>query len=196
MQHLRRLSRATIILATVFVANAANLMNATAPAGNGIRLCSIGYTPEVAKEATVVGAADAIVANSRTSAYGRGLRIHYWGCNGAVARTSMNLQSAYLVTGDKKYLDTAYDQIAYIFGRNVFCRSFVTGDGINPPMHPHHRPSEGDNVVNPWPGHLVGGPNPKETDWLDEMPSFRTNEFAINWDASLAYALSVFYRGE
>ena len=144
----------------------------------------------------LVGAADLIMENRATHVYGRGIRVYYWGCNGAVVRTSMNLQAAYLVTGNKKYLDAAYDQIAYVYGRNPFSRSFVTGDGLNPPMFPHHRPSAGDNIVDPWPGHLVGGANPKETDWFDEMPSFRTNEFAINWDASLAYALSIFYRGD
>jgi endoglucanase len=142
----------------------------------------------------LLGAADAIVDNASKHAYGRGLRVYYWGVNGAVARTSMNLHAAYLLTGDRKYLDVAYEQIAYLYGRNVFNRSFVTGDGLNPPLHPHHRPSEGDKMTNPWPGHLVGGANPTELDWSDTMASYSTNEFAINWDAALVYALSVFYK--
>ncbi|MBN1404650.1 MAG: glycoside hydrolase family 9 protein [Opitutales bacterium] len=142
----------------------------------------------------ILRAADAIVTNQNNHGYGRGIRVNYWGCNGAVARTSMNLQAAYLVSEDSKYIDAAYNQIAYLYGRNPFARSFVTGDGANPPMFPHHRTSEGDGIEAPWPGHLVGGANPTETEWFDEMPSYRTNETAINWDAALAYALSMFYR--
>jgi endoglucanase len=144
----------------------------------------------------LLGAADAILENDAHHAYGRGLRVYYWGVNGAVARTSMNLQAAYLLTGDAKYRNAAYDQIAYLYGRNPYSRSFVTGDGINPPMFPHHRPSAGDVIEQPWPGHLVGGPNPTELDWHDETGSFSTNENAINWDAALAYALSMFYMPE
>ena len=74
-------------------------------------------------------------------------------------------------------------------------------------MHPHHRPSEGDAVLAPWPGLLVGGPNPNnEPDksaheglpkglfWFDDAGSYNTNEIAINWNAALAYALAGFYR--
>jgi endoglucanase len=174
--------------------------------GNGYNLGLLDYlfsdeakaNPEILSrlKTDLIGAADAIVANSNTHAYGRGIRVCYWGCNGVVVRTSLNLQAAYLVTGDKKYLDAAYDQIAYIYGRNPFDRSFVTGDGINPPMFPHYRLSFADKVVEPWPGHLVGGPDSVETGWFDDTSNYRTNEIAINWDASLAYALSIFYRGE
>ena len=139
---------------------------------------------------------DGVVESAKTHGYGRGMRVLYWGSNGAVARLSMSLHAAYLLTGDRKYLDVAMDQIAYLFGRNPFARSFVTGIGIRPPMFPHHRPSTGDDVTDPWPGHLVSGPNPKETDWFDVMPSFQTNENAINWDAALVYALSIFYKPE
>ncbi len=139
-------------------------------------------------------AADAIVANRNSHGYGRGIRVNYWGCNGAVARTSLNLHAAYLISGDTKYLDAAYDQIAYLYGRNPFARSFVTGDGHKPPMYQHHRPSAADGIEPPWPGHLSGGANPRETDWFDETASYRTNENAINWDAALVYALSIFYR--
>ncbi|MFA5256753.1 MAG: glycoside hydrolase family 9 protein [Opitutales bacterium] len=141
----------------------------------------------------LIGAADAIVANHDAHAYGRGLSVYYWGCNGGVARTTMNLNAAYIISGDRKYLDAAFDQIAYLYGRNPFNRSFVSGDGINPPMFLHHRPSAGDGIEPPWPGHLSGGPTPAELDWFDITKSFRTNEIAINWDASLAYALSIFY---
>jgi endoglucanase len=139
-------------------------------------------------------AADEVVQTSNQHAYGRGLVMNYWGINGALARTVMNLYAAFKISGDRRYLDTAYAQVAYLYGRNPFGRSFVTGDGFRPPMFPHHRPSVTDGIADPWPGHLIGGPDSTETGWLDEMVSYRTNEVAINWDAALIYALAVFYQ--
>ncbi len=137
--------------------------------------------------------ADEIVERSHTHVYGRGVHVNFWGVNGAIANNAVILDAAYRLTGEAVYRDTAFNQVAYLYGRNPFARSFITGDGHEPPMGPHHRPSEGDGIVAPWPGHLVGGPNPTEIDWFDEMPSYRTNENAINWDASMVYALAMFY---
>ena len=69
----------------------------------------------------------------------------------------------------------------------------MTGEGHNPPMAPHHRPSVGDGIEAPWPGHLVGGGHPTELDWQDVWEDAPTNENAINWDASLVYALATLY---
>ena len=68
-------------------------------------------------------------------------------------------------------------------------------------MHPHHRPSAADGVDTPFPGMLVGGPNPGQQDkqtlktpylsnypdesYLDVEESYASNEIAINWNASL-----------
>lgn len=139
-------------------------------------------------------AADAIVVRSQQHAYGRATPHNFWGVNGAIANFAVLLDAAHRETDAAIYRDTAFNQVAYLYGRNPFARSFVTGDGHEPPLHPHHRPSAGDDIDAPWPGHLVGGPNPKETDWFDEMPSYRTNENAINWDASMVYALAMFYQ--
>jgi endoglucanase len=84
------------------------------------------------------------------------------------------------------------DALNYLFGRNPFGRSFVTGLGRNPPLHPHDRRSGSSNTGPPWPGYLVGGPWPKETNWSDEKSDFRTNEIAINWNGALIYALAAF----
>ncbi|MBC2606489.1 glycoside hydrolase family 9 protein [Pelagicoccus albus] len=145
-------------------------------------------------ELDLLSAADVIVRNSAEHAYGRGIRAYQWGSSGVLARSVMTLHAAHELTGEQKYLDSAYDQISYLYGRNPFGRSFVTGDGFQPPQFPHHRPSEGDQVEKPWPGHVIGGANPGELDWFDETGSYRTNETAINWDAALSYALAVFYQ--
>ncbi len=84
-------------------------------------------------------------------------------------------------------------------GRNGSGYSYVTGYGSNTPMHPHHRPSASDGVVDPVPGLLVGGPNPGMQDgikvpstvpdqaYIDDERAYAANEIAINWNAPLAY---------
>lgn len=139
--------------------------------------------------------ADRIVAKAGQHGYGRPLDRYYWGCNGGVARQTHLLQAAYRLAGDKRYREVALDAINHLFGRNVHGRSYVTGLGHEPPLHPHDRRSGGDQVEPPWPGYLVGGPNPGARDWFDVEPDARTNEFAINWNAALIYALAGFLAG-
>lgn len=66
------------------------------------------------------------------------------------------------------------------------------GLGHQPPQHPYDRRSGADDVAEPWPGYLVGGPNPNATDWFDVEKDFRTNEIAINWNGALIYAQAMF----
>jgi endoglucanase len=66
-------------------------------------------------------------------------------------------------------------------------------------MHPHHRPSVADGIVEPVPGLLSGGPNPgrqdrckyeytePETAFTDQDCSYASNEIAINWNAPAVY---------
>ena len=78
----------------------------------------------------------------------------------------------------------------------------MTGFGDKHPIHPHHRPSAADAIEAPFPGMLVGGPNPGQQDkrelktavypsnvpdesYLDDVDSYASNEIAINWNASL-----------
>ncbi len=141
-------------------------------------------------ETDLVAAADRIVANAKAHPFGRGLKRSYWGCNGGIARTALNLQAAHDLTGKDEYLAALEDQLSYLYGNNPYGRSFVTGDGHRPPAFPHHRPSVADGIDEPWPGHLIGGPHPTELDWHDVTEDARTNETAINWDAALVYALA------
>ena len=144
-----------------------------------------------------IRAADAIVDTARTHPYGRTLGSkYYWGCNGTVARQTINLHVAEKLTGDRRYRATMLDALHYLFGRNPFGRSYVTGLGQRPPQMPHDRRSSGDDVESPWPGYLVGGPWPKAIDWYDVEEDYRTNEIAINWNGALIYALAAFVEPE
>jgi endoglucanase len=109
-----------------------------------------------------------------------------------VARQTLVLHAAYRISPKPEYRHASLDALAYLFGRNPFGRSFVTGLGANPPQQPHDRRSGADRVSAPWPGYLVGGPNPRATDWKDEEGDYRTNEIAINWNGALIYALAAF----
>ncbi len=140
----------------------------------------------------LIDTADAIVDNAASHGFGRGMNDYFWGCNGAVAQQGLILHGAYTQTTEQKYLDAAIDQISYLYGRNPYNRSQVTGEGLNPPMHPHHRPSEADGIANPWPGLLVGGGWPGPTNWNDDVEDYRTNEIAINWTAPMVYLLAMF----
>jgi len=143
--------------------------------------------------ASIISVADAIVRTAVHHGYARPLGNSYsWGCNGAVARQVFNLQIANRLSPKREYAETSLDALNHLFGRNCFGRSFVTGLGFHPPMNPHDRRSGADNIVDPWPGYLVGGPNPRAKDWHDIQADYRTNEIAINWNSALIYALAAF----
>ena len=141
--------------------------------------------------ANLLATADSIVRTSKAHGYARPLGSrYYWGCNGSVARQVLVLRAAPRLKPKKEYLAASADAVNHLLGRNCYGRSFITGLGSNPPMHPHDRRSEGDDVAPPWPGYLVGGPHPKATSWTDVKKDYRTNEIAINWNGALIYALA------
>lgn len=142
--------------------------------------------------AGLITAADTIVDVRNQSGYARPLIRHYWGCNGTVARQTMVLSVANYLQPNREYVETGLNALGYLFGRNPYNRSFVTGLGYNPPMHPHDRRSGSDGIDDPWPGYLVGGANHNAMDWHDEQLSHETNEIAINWNTALIYALAWF----
>jgi endoglucanase len=144
--------------------------------------------------AAAVQSAEDLVAASQGDAYGRDVSF-WWGSNGAVARTAMNLATANFLHPDPRYLDAITGQVDHLGGRNAYDRSQITGLGYNPPQHPHHRPSASDAVIDPWPGLLVGGQDSAKTaDWQDIQNLANLNEVAINWNGALIYALAGFLK--
>lgn len=130
-----------------------------------------------------------------------------WGSNSTAANQGVWLLHAYYITGEQKYYKAAVKALDYLLGKNPLDMSFVTGYGTKSPKMPHHRPSTSDNVEEPIPGMLVGGPQPGGEDvgsaaewkcadyrtgqaataYTDQRCSYATNEVAINWNAPLAY---------
>jgi endoglucanase len=99
--------------------------------------------------------------------------------------------TAYKLKPKPSYRHASLDALSHLFGRNYYGRSFVTGVGHLPPMHPHDRRSGADGIDEPWPGYLVGG-GQTATNWKDRQEDYRTNEIAVNWQAALVYALAAF----
>jgi endoglucanase len=127
-----------------------------------------------------------------------------WGSNSDVANQAMLEIIAMKLTGDKKYLPYIQDDVDYLLGRNATGYCFVTGFGTFSPLHIHHRPSGADDVDEPIPGFLVGGPNTAVMDdckplvsrssfpaksYTDSECSYSTNEICINWNAPLVFVL-------
>ncbi|MBF6598815.1 MAG: glycoside hydrolase family 9 protein [Fermentimonas sp.] len=150
-----------------------------------------GKTPNVISSIreNIIKTADTITRKSQSDMYGRPLDLYYWGCNGTVARQTLNLFVANKLQQNNTYREVARNAVDHLFGRNYYNRSFVTGLGHNPPMNPHDRRSGADKIVAPWPGYLVGGGH-SATDWVDLEDDYARNEVAINWQAPLVFALA------
>ena len=136
------------------------------------------------------------------SPYGNKKSDFGWGCLAEFCCCQgMALLYADKMTGQEKFRRYALQNADYLLGRNATGYCYVTGFGDKSPMHPHHRISEADGVEAPFPGMLVGGPNPGQQDkkdmpvaypsdypdesYMDVMQSYASNEIAINWNASL-----------
>lgn len=153
--------------------------------------------------------ADKLKNEADTSAYGISMTSSnfYWGSNSVAANQGMLLLHAYYVSGDTSYLTSAIQLADYLLGRNPLDLSYLTGSGVNSPKFPHHRPSAADNIADPIPGMLVGGPHSSGQDiascqnvdytvpnapaksFYDNVCSYATNEVAINWNAPFAYLI-------
>ena len=135
------------------------------------------------------------------SPFGNSPRDFGWGClSEKCCCQAFVLLYADRLQGTTQYRRYALQNADYLLGRNATGYCYVTGFGDKSPMHPHHRISAADQVEAPFPGMLVGGPNPGQQDkasgnltypsnypdesYLDVEESYASNEIAINWNAS------------
>lgn len=129
-----------------------------------------------------------------------------WGSNGDVLSRAIILGTAFDLTRQRDYRVAVVDALDYVLGRNPLDRSYVTGYGVRPMQHPHHRfwAHQLDPAFPaPPPGVLSGGPNSTAmtdpvaekmkgrcsplTCWSDDAQAFTQNEVAINWNAPLVW---------
>ncbi len=120
-----------------------------------------------------------------------------WGANAEIANRGIGLLYAFMLTKDSKYINGAAECADYLLGKNATGYSFVTSFGYKTPVNIHHRPSASDDIIQPVPGFLAGGPNPKQEDerfysfvqpakcYIDSTKAFSANEVAINWNSPM-----------
>lgn len=132
-----------------------------------------------------------------------------WGSNAVAANKAMVLYAINTLIPNPEYVQTAEALLDYLLGRNPNNISYMTGFGTYSAKHPHHRVSAADNIEEPIPGMLVGGPHRGHQDkkdckknkvtynihtpakaYIDHWCSYATNEVAINWNAALVYILA------
>lgn len=128
-----------------------------------------------------------------------------WGSNMNVANHAIHLLIAEKLNNDTKYSEAAVSSAHYLLGRNSLNQSYITGFGSKQVLQPHHRPSAGDNVKNPIPGLVVGGPNSALDDeiakskltglapakcYIDDVTSYSTNEVATYWNSPAIFVFS------
>lgn len=132
---------------------------------------------------------------------------YIWGSNMLVMNNAMLLLAAEHFSGETAYAECALDHLHYLMGRNVLDISYVTGFGDRPVMHPHHRPSVGDDVELPVPGLVAGGPDrglhdeyvaehlqgkPAAQCFADHELSYSTNEVTIYWNSPAVFVTARF----
>jgi len=146
---------------------------------------------------------------------GPGIKIvgYEWGSNSFVINNAIAQAYAYDLTKEAKHLDGAVESCDYIFGRNAYGFSYVTGYGTYTLENPHHRfwsyeldksfPKCPNGVMSGGPGAgmqdpYIGGLNyargavPSQRCFVDSIESWSTNEVTINWNAPLAWMTAFF----
>lgn len=127
-----------------------------------------------------------------------------WGSNMDAANNGLHLYDAYVLTGEKKYLAAAAEQIHYLLGRNPMGLCYLTDCGTEAIKRPHHRPS--GFLGKAMPGMLSGGPcswladdvakeiftkdTPPAKALADMTGSYSTNEVTIYWNSAFIQLLA------
>jgi len=138
--------------------------------------------------------ADQALKQANRSRYRLANNHFIWGSNKIVAEEAITLFYAHQTEPREAYQTAAIDQLDYLLGRNPFNQTFVTGLGTHPVQHTNHLFARAKGIYIP--GLLVGGPNDLAQDqiapaklgirsYIDDERSYATNEYAIDYNASL-----------
>ncbi|WP_373532832.1 glycoside hydrolase family 9 protein [Vampirovibrio sp.] len=132
--------------------------------------------------------------------YAAGLGRYETGSNPEIAERTALLLTAYRLSGDARYRQTASRSATYLFGLNPMGLTYVTGLSEEPSVtHPAHRWSSAMGKVVP--GLLVDGPNETAADgktpaglgarsYVDDAEATGSNESRLMNNASLAFLLA------
>ncbi len=139
-------------------------------------------------------------------------RDYNWGSNMELLNRAQHLLVAYREDANRRFRQTALEQLHYLLGRNVVGQSYVTGFGTKPLRRPHYRPGVGDGIEEAVPGMVSGGANPGLQDdyarkhlagrapaasFEDHELSYSMNEITIYWNSPAVFVTSFFaFAGE
>lgn len=141
-----------------------------------------------------IARAKKLLGNMAVSGYRIANNRFVWSSNKITAEEGIILIQAYKLTKNRAYLDAAVAQLNYLLGRNHFNMSFVSGVGTNAVANVSHIYLVAAKTKLP--GLFVGGPNELEQSgigpknlgplsYVDDAKSYATNEYAIDYNASL-----------
>ncbi len=157
---------------------------------------------------TVIARANALLKMTRETGYMLAMTKEdfVWGSNMVVENRAMLFAlAAKISTGEivEKYTAAALEHIHYLLGRNPLDQCYVSGYGANPVKHLHARAIEADQVEEPMPGWVAGGPFKDFCDpaalkaipqgtapmkcYVDHVGSYSTNELTIYWNTPLVF---------
>ena len=129
----------------------------------------------------------------------------FWGSNMELLKFLMVATVAKGIKDDARYADVIGSGIDYLLGCNSMDTSYVTGHGEKAYRNPHLRPTVSDDVEDPWPGLVSGGPNrglqdekaarlphdlPPMKCYLDAWECYSLNEITIYWNSPLVFVLA------
>ncbi|MCR4727340.1 MAG: glycoside hydrolase family 9 protein [Lachnospiraceae bacterium] len=155
----------------------------------------------------VIGEADRLCKVSKENGFGLPMarKDFIWGSNMELLKYMMILSVARDLTKNEAYGRVLGAGVDYILGCNSMDTSYVTGNGEKAFKNPHLRPTAVDDIEEPWPGLVSGGPNtglqderakevPKNSApmkcYLDHVDCYSLNEITIYWNSPFVFVLA------
>ena len=120
-----------------------------------------------------------------------------WGNPGNAGCAGLSAALAFMVTGEKSYLDFARSQAHWVAGLSPFTQSYIVGFGANAPTAPHHRNDvarlngvrlKGGVVAGPSPSSGFDPAKPENSQWSfngNDAGNYKNTETAINYNAGI-----------
>jgi hypothetical protein len=113
--------------------------------------------------ATLISAADWYIRKARENSFRAPVHQHIgfvgWGSFGRATRATLPLLQVYKLTGERSYLEWAWQTPNPQLGANPQALSYITGIGARSPSHPLSKLSKFDGNVSPLRGIPVHGPH-------------------------------------
>ncbi|SHH67518.1 endoglucanase [Butyrivibrio fibrisolvens DSM 3071] len=154
------------------------------------------------------GEADRLVSNAKKNGFGLCMEAKdfIWGSNMELLKYLMILTvTDKKIEGKPEYKDAITSGLDYLLGCNSMDVSYVTGNGEKAFKNPHLRPTAVDDIEEPWPGLVSGGPNVGLQDerakevpagsapmkcYLDHIDCYSLNEITIYWNSPLVFVMA------